>query len=76
MWTREQRPGGTQASNQGMGRPDLGVEVVIDSTKDAGGPLKPPNLSDLASLSVRSPKAAISLNGQQQGRVPHQPRPR
>lgn len=71
MWTREQRPGGTQASNQGMGRPDLGVEVVIDSTKDAGGSFKaPPNLSDLASLSVRSPKAAISLNGAAAGEWP------
>ena len=24
VWTREQRPGGTQASNQGVGRPDWG----------------------------------------------------
>ena len=59
------------ASNQGMGRPDSGVEIVIDSTKDAGGSFKaPPNLSDLASLSVRSPKAAISLNGAAAGEWP------
>ena len=53
------------------------MEVVIDSTKDAGGSFKAlPHLSELPSLPVRSPKAAVSLNGAAAGEWPHQPRPR